>query len=233
VTVLCWNIGRGGGTRVARIVEELAAHDADVVALTEFRARAGAELAAELRTRGWVYFASTGPVGNEDGIAVFSRSPVVATIRNSRWIEVGLPEFGFALGVLRIMAASGGAERVAKTRFWESLIADAAARVGEPLLWMGGWNTGLHGVDEKGKTFVCAEHFARLTELGWVDLWRRFHPGTTEWTCRSRQSGFRLDHAFGTPVLLPRVSGCRYSHAEREARVSGHSITLVEIDAAC
>jgi hypothetical protein len=27
---------------------------------------------------------------------------------------------------------------------------------------MGDWNTGAHHADEKGKTFVCAEHFNRL-----------------------------------------------------------------------
>jgi endonuclease/exonuclease/phosphatase family metal-dependent hydrolase len=38
--LLTWNIQYGGGTRLARIVEEVA-HDADVIALTEFRDRTG------------------------------------------------------------------------------------------------------------------------------------------------------------------------------------------------
>jgi len=47
-----------------------------------------------------------------------------------------------------------------------------------------------------------------------------------------RGNGFRLDHAFATPSLLPRVPGCRYSHREREAGISDHSIVVVEIDPA-
>ena len=35
--ILAWNIQHGGGTRLARIVEEVSAFDADVIALTEFR----------------------------------------------------------------------------------------------------------------------------------------------------------------------------------------------------
>jgi exonuclease III len=93
------------------------------------------------------------------------------------------------------------------------------------------WNTGAHRLDETGKTFVCAEHFSRLSEIGWTDLWRRDHPATTEWTWRSNQgNGFRVDHAFASPAMLPRVRSCRYSHVERDARISDHSIVIVEIE---
>lgn len=59
-------------------------------------------------------------------------------------------------------------------------------------------------------------------------------PGITEWTWYSKRkggargNGFRLDHAFATPSLAPRIS-CRYSHVEREAGISDHSIMIVEI----
>jgi exonuclease III len=57
----------------------------------------------------------------------------------------------------------------------------------------------------------------------------------TEWTWYSklkggaRGNGFRLDHCFATPILLPRVTSCRYSHLEREAGISDHSIAIVEV----
>jgi len=43
-------------------------------------------------------------------------------------------------------------------------------------------------------------------------------------------NGFRVDHAFATPSLVPRVNGCWYSHAERESGTSDHSMLIVEID---
>ena len=235
VKVLCWNIRAGGGKRVPRIVEELAAHDADVIALTAFRDAPGRELRRELSARGWDFVETTNPEGNGNGIAVFSRTPVEVTRRRDRWLEVLLPECGFGLGVLQVMAASGAkhASGIAKKRFWDEILDAAEERLQEPALLMGHWNTGAHGVDEKGKTFICAEQFERLSTIGWTDLWRRSNPGATEWTWRSRLNGFRVDHAFASPALLPRVESCRYSHAEREAGVSDHSITVVELAATC
>jgi hypothetical protein len=77
-----------------------------------------------------------------------------------------------------------------------------------------------HRADETGKTFVCAEHFGKLSASGWTDMWRQHNPGTTEWTWYSklkggaRENGFRLDHCFATPSLAPRITSCRYSHME-------------------
>ena len=101
---------------------------------------------------------------------------------------------------------------------------------------MGDWNTGAHRLDETGKTFVCAEHFAKLSSLGWTDLWRHHNSGATEWTWYSRLkggvrgNGFRLDHAFATPSLRSRITSCKYSHAERDAGISDHSMLIVEVE---
>jgi exonuclease III len=105
----------------------------------------------------------------------------------------------------------------------------------EPFLLVGDWNTGAHRLDETGKTFVCAEHFGRLSTLGWTDMWRHHNPGITEciWYSKLksgvRGNGFRLDHAFATPSLVQRITSCRYSHVEREAGISDHSIVIVEL----
>ena len=45
-----------------------------------------------------------------------------------------------------------------------------------------------------------------------------------------RGNGFRLDHAFATPSLRSRITSCRYSHAERDAGISDHSIMIVEVE---
>jgi exonuclease III len=125
---------------------------------------------------------------------------------------------------------------IAKVRFWETVLQAAEPRLDEPFLLVGDWNTGAHRLDEKGKTYVCAEHFLKLAAMGWTDLWRDHNPGATEWTWYStlkggaRGNGFRLDHAFATPSLRPRVTACRYSHVEREARISDHSVVIVDIN---
>ena len=236
--LVVWNIRLGGGARVPRIVEELAAHDADVIAVTEYRAESGGTLGAALRERGWPHVETSGPQGKENGIAVFSSTPLkrlepeqAPVEYRFRWLDVELPACGFGLCVLHIMAATNAATGKAKQRFWDAVLAAAETRVREPFLFAGSWNTGAHGLDERGKTFNCAEQFGRLAPIGWTDVWRRHHPGATEWTWYSnRGNGFRLDHAFASPGLLPRVRGCRYSHVEREAKVSDHSMTIVDVE---
>lgn len=243
--LLTWNIRHGGGTRLSRIVEELAAYDADVIALTEYRAGPGKELRGELFERGWPHVETTYPTESENGIAVFSRTPLlrmrvcpVAPEHSMRWLDVDLPEYGFGVCVLHIMAAGSSkkhALNIAKVRFWEAVLSAAEARLHEPFLLVGDWNTGAHRLDETGKTFVCAEHFGNLSTRGWTDAWRHHNPGTTECTWYStlkggaRGNGFRIDHCFATPTLLPRITSCRYSHAEREAGISDHSIAIVEV----
>jgi exonuclease III len=243
--LLCWNIQHGGGARRARIVEEITAYDPDVIALTAFRAKPGEALRADLRARGWEYCETSEPAENRNGIAVFSRSAMrrrhaclAPPGESSRWLDVDLPEFSFGIAVLHIMA--GGTARkspatLAKVRFWDAVVAAAEARLHEPFLFAGDWNTGAHRLDERGNTFVCHDHFAKLSAMGWTDLWRYRHPGATEftwyWTVRGvRGNGFRVDHAFASPSLLARVRECRYSHAERDAGISDHSLVVVEIE---
>jgi exodeoxyribonuclease III len=243
--LLAWNIQNGGGARAARIVEEISAYDPDAVAVTEFRSGPGAGLSAALKEVGLVFVETTGPAANQDGIAVFSRTPIarrrdgaVPSRSSVRWLDIELPEYGFGLAVFHVMAAGSGLRAPAtqaKIRFWNAMLRAAEARLSEPFLFAGDWNTGAHGLDERGKTFVCDRHFARLSALGWIDLWRRHNPGANEYTWYAKRSGvrgngFRVDHVFATPSLAARVRACRYSHAEREAGISDHSVVIVEVE---
>jgi exonuclease III len=245
VTLLVWNIQNGGGIRLPRIVEEVSAYDPDVVALTEFRAEPGVALRAAMKDRGLPYCETTNPTGNRNGIAVFSRAPIrlkpspAPPESQFRWLDIDLPAYGFGIGVLHIMAAGSSTKSpctVAKNRFWDAVLEAAEASLQEPYLFVGDWNTGAHRLDESKKTFVCAEHFARLSALGWIDLWRHHNPGVTEYTWYSKRkggvrlNGFRLDHAFATPALMPSITSCRYSHSERDAGVAAHSMVIVEVD---
>ena len=245
MTLLSWNIQHGGGPRLPRIVEEISAYDPDVVALTEYRAASGAVLCAAMKERGLSFCETTNPAGTRNGIAVFSRAPILrkpcaAPLESQvRWLDIELPEYGFSLCALHIMAAGSAVNspcNVAKAQFWNAVLVVAEARLQHPYLLLGDWNTGAHRLDEAGKTFVCSEQFTRLSAIGWTDMWRHHHPGSTEWTWYSRfkggvrGNGFRLDHAFATPALRSRVVACRYSHAERDAGVSDHSLVILEVE---
>ena len=245
--IISWNIQMGGGKRHRQIVDAVLSHDPDVMALSEFRANSGARLSSVFASNGWRYLQSTNPVGREHGLCVISRTPMVRGTRCLvpqesclRWLEVEFPEYGFGVGVVHIPCSTqkrkSRMQDEPKARFWDAILRSAEGRLDERCLFIGDFNTGAHGVDEQGKTFVCAEHFAKLSSLRWTDAWRQHNPDTTEWTWYSRRkggvrgNGFRLDHAFATPTLKPRLSACRYSHEERERGASDHSVLVLDIE---
>lgn len=245
--LVSWNIQQGGGVRIPRIIDALVSHDPDVIALSEFRKTPGTPLCAALTTRCWRYIESTNPAESDNGLCVLSRTPMVCTRpspappeNSTRWLDVNFPDHSFGIGVLHILCAvaklKDGVPGEAKTRFWNAVLEAAEARLHGPFLFIGDFNTGAHRLDEVGRTFVCAAHFAKLSALGWTDMWRHLNSGETEWTWYSklkggaRGNGFRIDHSFATPNLRSRITSCRYSHTEREAGMSDHSMLIVELD---
>jgi exonuclease III len=243
--LLSWNIQHGGGTRARRIIDAITAHDPDVIALSEFRTKPGAAICGALASRGWRHIESTNPVGSDNGLCVLPRTPMRRTRpcpappeNVVRWLDIDLPDYGFGIGVLHILCSVPKLkDRVrgeAKARFWNAVLGAAEARHHEPFLFIGDFNTGAHRRDEVGKTFVCADHFAKLSALGWTDMWQDRNSNGTGWTWYSKLKGgargnkSRLDHAFAAPSLRPRIRSCRYSHVEREAGISDHSILIVE-----
>ena len=246
--ILAWNIQHGGGARLTRVIEEISAYEPDVIALTEYRTGPGLSLSSAFKGRGLLHVETTEPSGHRNGIAVFSRTPLlrrppppVPAESRGRWLDIDMPEHGFGIGVLHILASGSSTNEPStgtKTRFWNAVLRAAKRRLREPFLFVGDLNTGAHRIDEAGKTFVCAEHFGRLSELGWTDMWRHYNRGETEWTWYSKRkggarcNGFRLDHAFASPSLMPRITSCRYSHRERDAGVSDHSVLILDVNVA-
>jgi exonuclease III len=123
-----------------------------------------------------------------------------------RWLDIDLSEYGFGIGVLHVMAAgSSTPSTAAKTSFWNAVRHASGDRLQEPFLFVGDWNMGAYRIDETDKTFVGAEHFGRLSKLGWTDMWRHHHPGVTEWTWYSKLKGGTRGTRTRTTVCAPLV----------------------------
>jgi exonuclease III len=119
----------------------------------------------------------------------------------------------------------------AKIPVFEFVIGWAAQRVQTPALIIGDLNTGKHLLDEVGKTFVVPQYLERLEAIGFVDGWRLFHRDAREFTWfSSKGNGFRVDHVFLSPQLIAVARQVRYSHKERLAGISDHSVLLAEIE---
>jgi exonuclease III len=91
------------------------------------------------------------------------------------------------------------------------------------------------GVDAYKTPLAGSVQFVAIRDAGYVDLWRTTNT-TTEQTWFSfgragvQLNGFRIGHALASPSLAQRARACRYSHGEREERLSDHSILLVDFE---
>ncbi|MFK5923786.1 MAG: hypothetical protein QM496_16535 [Verrucomicrobiota bacterium] len=102
----------------------------------------------------------------------------------------------------------------------------------EDTMLIGDLNTGRHYEDEEGATYVSAHQFDALLEQGWIDSWRIRNPDAREftWFSRGYNNGFRLDHTLVSPAMNERITDVKYSHTEREAGVTDHSLMVVDVD---
>ena len=119
---------------------------------------------------------------------------------------------------------------LAKVPYWEALLVSLTARTSHRALAIGDFNTCRAFLDEPGETDRCAHFLDRVNAAGFRDVWRHRNPARVEPTWFShRKNGFRIDHAFFSPPLARRTGAVRYSHDERVAGLSDHSLMIVEV----
>jgi exonuclease III len=113
---------------------------------------------------------------------------------------------------------------------------------GDRAVAIGDFNAGQNEIDiqinaRSGKlldSFPAHSRFLALDAL-WPEAWRRLHPGVLEYSWyastrpASRYRGWRLDHAFISPALLPRLRSAEYVQETRLRGFSDHAALVVEI----
>jgi exodeoxyribonuclease III len=115
--------------------------------------------------------------------------------------------------------------------FWQTrFLRYAATRMERLALIAGDWNTGRRAIDISARPVPGEAEFAAFSESGWFDAWRAVHADEREHSFASPAgNAFRLDHAFLSPSLAPRLLGADYIHATREKAISDHSALLVRL----
>lgn len=234
--IVAWNIRQGGGRRIPRILEIVARHGADTVALSEVTSDRVAELQAGLKALGYSHCHSPAIPPKDRGVLVASRdlcelreSQPSSDLPQHRWAEVWFPEPAFSV-VCAYFPAIPDAIRA----FWP-LVHEACSELRDrPVLIVGDLNSGETARDAQGEPFSGDPWFTAMPQRGFTDLWRLKHADRLEYTWFSQRggrdlNGFRLDHAFASPTLRERVTACDYSHAERDARVSDHSSLVLSV----
>lgn len=238
--LISWNVLQGGGQRCGSIAATLLRYDPDIVILQETLSKRGPDLCHALSLAGFAHCLSAPRGDGQRGLCLLSRlplqrvrepSPPHSRIYPRGWLEVELLGSG-----RRIAAVYAPAEGPAVPAFWGAAAKWLKRRTAVPFIMLGDFNAGASVIDAEGYRFKAGPSFARLTEIGLVDLWRREHGDKREHTWFSHLRGggvgrgFRIDHAFASASLASRVTSCRYDHEVRTRGWSDHSLLIVELD---
>ncbi|HTO71334.1 MAG TPA: endonuclease/exonuclease/phosphatase family protein [Myxococcota bacterium] len=244
--IVGWNIRAGGGARCDAIARQIARWNADVVALSEFRATpASRRLAAALAGLGLSQQRTTAdpaaPARN--ALLVASRWPLrrlrlAAEFSDPhRWlaVRVGAPT-RLTLALMHVPNRVTGT----KWRFFGAVLACARDWRHGPGVLVGDTNSGRRGLDEEVRGFNAREEawLDALAECGWIDAFRHLHPAERSYTWYSPngRNGYRLDQAFVHSALLERVRGAAHawggrSPGRRRDCVSDHAACIVDLAA--
>jgi len=248
VIVLAVNVRSGGSrTSIGPLVERCAGHQPAVAVFSEYRdTPAGACLRERAGSIGLTNQAWThGHRGNGVLIAAREEFESVANPFGLSGDEypnaVLLARFS---GLDLFGAYLPGQDR--KRPHLRCLIA-AAQRYnqrGASAMCIGDFNSGRNETDIEinvrtgrlADAFSTADLYAEL-ERYWTEAWLAKHPGILDYSWapfrldRSYEgrSGWRIDKAFVSPALLPKVRSAEYDHGFRTERLTDHSALIVDL----
>jgi len=246
--ILTLNLRAGGNlATIPAIVRRVSHRDADIVVFSEYRdTKAGALVRAELEGIGLNHQAFT-PATRGNGVLIAAAEPFDA------WPNpFGLSDDEYPNAVLlarfeRLQlygAYLPGQDR--KRPHLRCLIAAAKRHneTGDAVMCIGDLNSGRNETDieinvRSGRLrdeFSTADLYREL-EQEWTEAWAYLHPERYEfsWYPFRRDpdyrsyAGWRIDKAFLSPALLPRLEAAEYDHVFRKDRLSDHSALLVDL----
>jgi len=247
--ILTVNLRSGGNaTTIPPIVRRSSHLDASTIVFSEYRENAaGALLRAQAERVGLVHQAWT-PAKRGNGVLIVAEEPFRPIVN-----PFGLADDEYPNAVLQANFAREhiygvylpGQDR--KRPHLRCLIAAARQynETGRPAICIGDFNSGRNETDieinlRSGRIrdeFSTAELYREL-ENHWTEAWAYLHPGEYEfsWYPFRRdpeyvsRAGWRIDKAFLSPAVLPRLKTAEYDHLFRIDRLSDHSGLLIEID---
>jgi exonuclease III len=233
--VISWNIQAAAGERLTRITAQLAAWDADVLALSETTPTRVRDLTTALGALGYGHIHAP-PHPKDRGVLIASKQAFRARpsreefeLPAHRWVEVELTTSKVVLACAHF--PSTGPEIRA---FWPKAYAALEQMRERAVLFVGDLNSGSTAFDSTTSELSSDPWFTAMPLLGYTDLWRRQHRATLEYSWESTHPNggkFRIDHAFATDALRRRVRDCRYLHEGRHPKNtrSDHSAVAVEL----
>ena len=233
--LLSWNILQGGGRRADEIVQVLKDHAPDIVTLQEFRrGRAERKITDGLKSMGLSFIHIPETEGSENTILIASRfgfdaGPFLPEPNNPlHMLEAffSAETLGFDLSLICVHFP----QKKAQVPLFKALKDDSESLLKIPSMIIGDLNCGVPLVDSDSKSFYAAPYYQDLLHAGWIDSWRSRNPEAREFSWVSPRTGnrFRYDQILASSDFDGRIKLTSFDHAPREARISDHSLMVVE-----
>lgn len=233
--ILTYNIWDGGGERLGEIAEVIRAADADAVALQEVRRDSAEALAAALDME--LAFGEGNSILDVH-LAWLSRLGIRAA-RNHRLPQLAKTLLAVEVGDLELLTTHLTSRHEVHLFPREGEIAAITGvlnAVARPHLLVGDFNAlqpedsvgtppdGVQFRDDRAPRTVLAP----LRAAGYVDCFRAVHPREPGWTYSATTPWLRLDYAFASPALAPRLRACDVVTTAAAKRASDHLPVVAE-----
>ena len=228
--------------------------NADVICMQEIKAQAADMTTEMLNPEGYFGYFHYAEKKGYSGVGIYSRKQPDAVLEGlgmpdidaeGRYIEA---RFG-NLSVVSLYLPSGSSGEERQTvkfsvmeRFYPHLAALKAS--GREVIVCGDWNIAHKEADlknwkgNKKNSGFLPEERAWMTQIfdeqGWVDVYRRLHPDTTDecytwWSNRgqawAKNVGWRIDYQIATPGI---AATAQSTHVYKEERFSDHAPLIVD-----
>jgi endonuclease/exonuclease/phosphatase family metal-dependent hydrolase len=238
VRILAYNIQDGGGDRLGAIADVVGGERPDAVALVETTADTAAALAHELGFE--VAFGESNSIFGVH-VAWLSRR-AIGRAQNHRVPPLSKTLIEVEVAGLRLFATHLASRHEQHTHPREGeirAILEVLGRVSDPHLLVGDFNAlqpgdpvgePPTGMEPRGDALPGAPRavLGQLDAAGYVDCYRSLHaePG---YTYPADAPWLRLDYAFASPGLAPRLAACDVVASGLAARASDHLPLVVEL----
>lgn len=246
--VLAVNIRAGGTLESVRVIVRRALErDCDTVVFSEYRNNdTGKRVAELLHVSGYANVIATPHKGN--GVLIGSRCPFHPILNpfglSADEYPHAVVEANFDDGVRLFGVYLPGQDR--KRPHLRCIIATAqyCNENGIDVLCIGDFNSGRNETDIEANidrqklrdAFSTADLYAEL-ELYWTEAWLYCNPNQQEFSWypfrrerrTSRRNGWRIDKAFVSRSLLPRLLSAEYDHTFRTEGLTDHSALVISL----
>lgn len=234
--ILSWNILQGGGRRAEGIVKTIAEHAPDIVTLQEFRRGSGEiEIVAGLKKAGLKFIHIPETIAKENTILIaskygFDAGPFLPKPNSPlHLLEAYFSKevLGFELSLISVHFP----QKKAQVPLFKALKDDSESLLKMNALIIGDMNCGIPLTDSDSKSFYATHYYQDLLHAGWIDSWRSRHKEAREFSWVSARTGnrFRYDQVMASSAFDTRIKNVSYDHAPREARLSDHSLMILDV----